>query len=145
MENIHKVLLYASLTDTQRHTYPDDNPIKIEHKEDGSRIIHFPDIKLEIQPAPMYTLEYAGWVVDGEVRDWYEVPISLTGAKFSDGLFYEAWNYKIDKRRFYRFDKTLRVTSLRNGELITPDHLCNFLGGRYEWPINSDHHGLFRK
>ncbi len=124
--------------------YPTGEPLGVEFFSDGSKKVFFEDVSLLVPKDPMYILSYATWIVDGDARDWYEIPITMTGKMFGECQFFESWNYKIDKRRSYRFDKVLRLVRIDTGEVITPQQLCTFIGGRMVYPLFSKEFGVDR-
>jgi hypothetical protein len=134
----------AGLTE-RRSPFPTSEPIKVKRMAKGWRRFYFEEGTLEVPPEPGYNLVYGSWIAEnGEARDWYEVPVGLTGSMFGDGLYFEAWNYKIDARRHYRFDKVLKLVNLWTQEVISAEFLCKFLGGRMIHPLFNEFHGVNR-
>lgn len=128
-----------------RYSYPPDMPERVETHADGDRTFYFSDTELLVPLRPRYRLTYVGWVGEEyKIINWYEIEITIFGGLFNESLFFETWNHKKDCRRFYRFDKVLRLTDLRDGREFSPDYLCECLGGSMKWPLVCKEFGINR-
>ena len=81
---------------------------------------------------PTYRLEYIFRRLAPDDIETYSVNIGLTGRLLHNGRFFEAWNFDIDERRHYRFDKTHRLVGLKTGQVLTGEELCKDLEGSME-------------
>jgi hypothetical protein len=81
---------------------------------------------------PTYRLEYIFRRLAPDAIETYSVNIGLTGRLLHNGRFFEAWNFDIDERRHYRFDKTHRLVGLKTGQVLTGEELCKDLEGSME-------------
>jgi hypothetical protein len=112
--------------------WPAGKPARVEHLPDGSRRCHMEDGDVLTLKEPTYLLEYiSAWSAPDDIKT-YSVNIGLTGRLLHNRRFFEAWNFDIDERRHYRFDKTHRLVGLKTGQILTGEELCKDLEGAME-------------
>lgn len=119
----------VTLTVRGGYDWPAGNPARIEYLPDGAKRCHMEDGTVFTVKDPTYRLEYMSRQLAPDDFDTYSVNIGLTGRLLHNGRFFEAWNFDIDERRHYRFDKTYRLVDIKTGEIMTGEELCKDLQG----------------
>lgn len=79
----------------------------------------------------MCALEYVSTWVGASPGATYTAQVTVVGPSRRDG-FFEAWNHEIGALRNYRFDKTVRITILKSGAVLSGDdmrHLVDEMRG----------------
>lgn len=102
-----------------RYSWPNGKPTESEVLPDGrTRHLLEDGRRFTVAVKPTYAMEYLSTWVGAEPGDTYTVHIAIAGMSAVEG-FYEAWNYDISQVRNYAFAKTMQVTDLETGDVLS--------------------------
>jgi hypothetical protein len=87
--------------------------------------------RINLPPWPCYRLEYLRAAATPEDLTCDEFNISLTG-RVVGGYFYEAWNFDLQQRICYRFDRTVRLNRITAPRTLTGLELREMMFGSWQ-------------